>query len=89
MPAESPQPANFRASVKDRFRRVATARFPDAGLHGQRGEDQDHQATEPSREVPTRYRCPVRGMGGLWAYRSAHPETSIPGNLNVEQPLNR
>src|SRR5208337_111264 len=34
-------------------------------------------------------RASVRGMGGLWAYGSAHPETSIPGNLNVEQPLNR
>jgi hypothetical protein len=46
-------------------------------------------ATERSGGVPARRRCPVRRMGGLWAYRSARPETSIPGNLNVEQPLNR
>jgi hypothetical protein len=38
---------------------------------------------------PANLRASVRGMGGLWAYGSAHPETSIPGNLNVEQPLNR
>lgn len=38
---------------------------------------------------PANLRASVRGMGCLRAYGSAHPETSIPGNLNVEQLLNR